>query len=299
MATPLVSGAAALVWTMSPAATYQQVAGLLKDTTDKVGTNPVTGQTIPYVNGRNDYFGYGRLNVGQAVRQAYPPSLTPVTDVQQFLLGGSVTQQERQVTLVNPSGQELYWQATVIQGAGWLGVDPAIGTAKYGSPGTLTLRASRGVLSPGIYTGKVRVQPLYVTGIPSLRHPGGVTCQRHPAPHLLARRLPGLVTRPVVRSSGRGQLGRGAAEPGGQSGAAGVLAFHCAVLRRDIQDNVGVGQRPGVLRPVRSGGNPASRRLPGDGRRAEQRDLRVGPGLAARPGRSGLRPAAGQPARSW
>jgi thermitase len=165
MAAPLVSGAAALIWTMSPAATYQQVADILKSTADKVGAYPYD------VKGRNDYFGYGRLNVGQAVRRAYPRSLTPVTDVQQFLLGGSVMQQERQVTLVNPSGQELYWQATVIQGAGWLGVDPAIGTAKYGSPGMLTLRASRGVLPPGLYPGTVRVQPLYVTGIPSFDIP--------------------------------------------------------------------------------------------------------------------------------
>lgn len=171
VAAPLVSGAAALVWTMAPAATYQQVADILKGTADKVGTNPQTGQPIPYFAGRNDYFGYGRLNVGQAVRQAYPRSLTPVTDVQQFLLGGPVTQQERRVALANPSGQELYWQATVVQGAGWLGVNPAIGTAKHGSPGTLTLGASRGALLPGVYLGTVRVQPLYVTGIPSFDIP--------------------------------------------------------------------------------------------------------------------------------
>jgi thermitase len=171
MAAPLVSGAAALVWTMAPAATYQQVTDILKSTADKVGTDPQTGQPISYVSGRNDYFGYGRLNVGKAVRQAYPRSLAPVTDVQQFLLGGLVTQQERPVALANPSGQELYWQATVIQGTGWLGVDPAIGTAKYDSPGTLTLRASRGALSPGVYLGTVRVQPLYVAGIPSFDIP--------------------------------------------------------------------------------------------------------------------------------
>lgn len=171
MATPLVSGAAALVSAMAPTATYQQITDILKTTADKVGTDPWTGQPIPYIGGRNDYFGYGRLNVGQAVRYAYPPALTPAAGAQMFLLGGPVTQQQRQVLLANPSGQALYWQATVVQGASWLSVDPAIGTAQYGSPGALTLRVSRGALPPGLYFGTVRVQPLYVAGVPTFDIP--------------------------------------------------------------------------------------------------------------------------------
>ena len=144
MATPLVSGAAALVWTLAPVLTPQQVADILKNTADKVGTDPQTGQQIPYVNGRNDYFGYGRLNVGRAVRQAYPPSLTPVVGLQQFLMDGATTQQERRVFLTNPSGQDITWQATVVGGAGWLSINPAIGTAKYTGPGALALQRRPG-----------------------------------------------------------------------------------------------------------------------------------------------------------
>ena len=141
MATALASGAAALVWTLQPAASYQEVAGILKDTADKVGTDPLTGQPIPYANGRNDYFGYGRLNVGQAARRAYPPTLTPITEIQEFLLGGSTTQQTRLLTLTNPSSQRLQWRATVVQGDAWLSVIPTSGIAEYGNPGALMLQS--------------------------------------------------------------------------------------------------------------------------------------------------------------
>ena len=159
MATALVSGAAALVWTMQPAATYQQVASILKDTADKVGADVLTGQPIPYINGRNDYFGYGRLNVGKAVRRAYPPMLTPITEVQAFLLGGPVTQQTRLLTLINPSSQPVQWQATVVRGDAWLSIGPASGIAAYGNPGALMLRTSSTALGAGLYFGTVRVEP--------------------------------------------------------------------------------------------------------------------------------------------
>ena len=159
MATALVSGAAALVWTMQPAATYQQVAGILKDTADKVGSNPLTGQPIPYINGRNDYFGYGRLNVGQAMRRAYPPTLTPITEVQEFLLGSPVTQQTRLLSLTNPSSQQVQWQATVVRGDSWLSIVPTSGIAAYGNPGALMLRANSTLLGPGLYFGTVHVEP--------------------------------------------------------------------------------------------------------------------------------------------
>ncbi len=159
MATALVSGAAALVWTLQPAASYQQVAGLLKDTADKVGTNPLTGQPIVYANGRNDYFGYGRLNVGQAVRRAYPPMLPPITETQEFLLGGTVTQQTRLLALTNPSSQPLQWRATVVRGSSWLSVAPASGSAAYDNPGALTLRVSSTALGFGLFFGTVRVEP--------------------------------------------------------------------------------------------------------------------------------------------
>ena len=62
-ATPLVAGAAALVLCARPDLSGAEVMELLRATADKVGTEP-------YINGRNDQFGHGRLNVLAAVQQA-------------------------------------------------------------------------------------------------------------------------------------------------------------------------------------------------------------------------------------
>jgi thermitase len=151
MAAALTSGAAVLAWTLAPAASYAQIADILKNTADKVGPYPYTG-------GRNDYFGYGRLNVARAVRWAYPPSLRPIADPQYFLLGAPVSQQRVRLPLTNPSDQPVTWQATVIEGTSWLSVSPTEGTATFTVPGALTLQAGPTALAPGHYDGVVRVR---------------------------------------------------------------------------------------------------------------------------------------------
>ena len=62
-ATPLVAGACALVISAKPTLREDQVRALITGTADKVGTTP-------YVQGRNDFFGFGRLNVLRAVQKA-------------------------------------------------------------------------------------------------------------------------------------------------------------------------------------------------------------------------------------
>jgi len=165
MATPLVSAAAALVWGMLPASTPDQVAAILRDTTDKVGTDPDTGTPYAYIGGRNDYFGYGRLNAGRAVRWAQAPALSTATTAVRFTLGGRVTSGNQVVELRNPSDQVVVWQASVVQGQSWLSVQPASNTTRYDYPSTVTLRAGPGLPANGVYYGLVRVQPVYPEGL--------------------------------------------------------------------------------------------------------------------------------------
>jgi thermitase len=152
MATPMVSGAAALVWTCMPTATRQDVINILKQTADKVGSYEYDEY------GRNPYFGYGRLNVGSAV--PLPSLSSSPSGTQHFLLGGTVQQASEQMSLINSSRCRATWQASVLQGADWLTLSAgsSSGTATSGAPGTLSFDVNSTTLSPGQYTGLIRVQ---------------------------------------------------------------------------------------------------------------------------------------------
>lgn len=165
MSTPMVSAAAALAWTLRPAATPDEVADILKSTADKVGTDPYTGESLSYATGRNDYFGSGRLNVENAVRWAYPPSISAASGDVSLRLGGAATSVTQTVEIANPSTQAVYWTASLVSGSPWLSLPAANGTSLYGTPAQLTLRADRLNLSPGIYVGIIRVESIYPTGL--------------------------------------------------------------------------------------------------------------------------------------
>ena len=62
-ATPIVAGACGLVLSANPGLTEAEVRAIIADSADKVGQ-------FPYNNGRNDFFGAGRLNVLRAVQLA-------------------------------------------------------------------------------------------------------------------------------------------------------------------------------------------------------------------------------------
>ena len=165
MSTPQVSAAAALVWTLSPASSANEVAEILKNTADKVGSDPYSGEALSYMTGRNDYFGSGRLNVANAVRWVYPQSLALAAGQVDMILGGSTTLASRSVAVTNPSAQSVSWQASLLSGSPWLSLSRASGASLYGSPAALTLTADSSNLAPGIYIGYVRVQPVYPAGL--------------------------------------------------------------------------------------------------------------------------------------
>mgnify|MGYP001571350404 CR=1 FL=1 len=68
MATPHAAGLAALIWSANPALTNAQVTYILTSTAEKVGP-------VGYVNGWNEYLGYGRINAAAAVWAAMPHHL--------------------------------------------------------------------------------------------------------------------------------------------------------------------------------------------------------------------------------
>ncbi|MBL4673896.1 MAG: S8 family serine peptidase, partial [Arenicella sp.] len=71
---PVVSGIAAAMLAVNPALTAAQVKAKLRDSADKIGR-------VPYVSGRNDFHGYGRVNMYSAllvVPDSNPPNPDPM-----------------------------------------------------------------------------------------------------------------------------------------------------------------------------------------------------------------------------
>jgi subtilisin-like proprotein convertase family protein len=73
-ATPLVSGAAALVKSANPALTALAIKGILQQTADKIEDDTIDPiynlAKGTYVNGFSEWFGYGKVNASRAVQEA-------------------------------------------------------------------------------------------------------------------------------------------------------------------------------------------------------------------------------------
>jgi subtilisin family serine protease len=57
---PIVTGVTALILEKNPNLTRVEVENILKNSSDKIGS-------IVYTNGRNDYYGYGKINLNKAM----------------------------------------------------------------------------------------------------------------------------------------------------------------------------------------------------------------------------------------
>jgi thermitase len=69
-AAPVAAGVAALVLSVCPELTWQEVRKILRDSCDKIG-----GPSVVYdSSGHNDHYGFGRVNAARAVREALASS---------------------------------------------------------------------------------------------------------------------------------------------------------------------------------------------------------------------------------
>jgi subtilisin family serine protease len=76
-AAPLAAGAAALMWSIDPALTPDQVLNILYETADDLGTH-----------GWDEVYGWGRLNIGAAAERAYQMSVAPEPGTLLLVAGG-------------------------------------------------------------------------------------------------------------------------------------------------------------------------------------------------------------------
>ena len=153
MAAPHVSALAALIWSLDPSLTRDQVRQIILDTADKVDS-----ATYPYVNGRNDYLGYGRINAHLALRRALPPVLTASPPQLDVALPAAQPTAIRSVWLTNQSLQATTWQAQVVAGGSWLTLNSSTsGALMYPSQAPLILAINATGRPPGLHVGVVRV----------------------------------------------------------------------------------------------------------------------------------------------
>lgn len=149
MAAGLVSGAAALIWSLNPDLSAEQVRQLLRQT-----ATPIAGNQLEV--------GSGRLDVHAALRKLLISDLRP--SPQEVSLVASTLSQPYTVTvrLENPSGESINWEAGLVGNPSWVklaGVGGGLvtGTVRYAAPDYLTFVISPTTALPGAYAATAQI----------------------------------------------------------------------------------------------------------------------------------------------
>jgi thermitase len=154
MATPFVSGLAALLWSLTPSFTVDQIANTIEAAADDLGAP-----------GKDDYYGYGRINAGRTLSSL---SLQASSAQASFLFGdnGGASSARSVVQVTTASPDSITWTATVSPPVAWLSIaPPASGmVSASSSPAQLTLVATRPA-ALGTYATTVIVAGTTSTGM--------------------------------------------------------------------------------------------------------------------------------------
>jgi len=128
-----VSGLAALIWSVNPSLTHDQVEGIIQDTAVDLGEP-----------GPDEYFGWGRIDASAAVR-ATPHYLGVEHDSLDFLVYDNSN--SRSETITNPGTNCSTWSITAT--VPWLSISPCEGY----TPSSVTVSIDVGSLPDyGVYT---------------------------------------------------------------------------------------------------------------------------------------------------
>ncbi len=140
MSAPLVSGLAALVWSMDGELSADQAEELMEANADDVGAT-----------GKDDYFGYGRINAWRTLQSLATLGLVPT---QVALIADDQTgplPKRSLVTLSTTSAHPITWTASITPTVSWLGIlPPASGSVSAAAAQSVTLVATRPV-TYGLY----------------------------------------------------------------------------------------------------------------------------------------------------
>jgi len=149
MASPHVAGLAGLIRALRPGWNREQVEAHLKATAAKVGNEP-------YVNGRNDYYGYGRIDAAAALWGLVSPPHLAASGSEWVIHAEPGEAVQASLTLTNTGTGTMEWRVDVQAGTDWLKVEPAGGTLAPNEQVTLNLAGAES-LPPGLYRGRFRI----------------------------------------------------------------------------------------------------------------------------------------------
>jgi hypothetical protein len=142
-----VAGLAALIWSVDPDLSNTQVESIIKQTADDLGAA-----------GRDDYYGFGRINARRAL-EATAPSLDTSASVS-FLADDLVTDSLSQILRIGDGAMygTLEWSAVENPDVTWLSIGPpTLGSASSSSPGELVVSVDKDVAGQGTYSTTIRI----------------------------------------------------------------------------------------------------------------------------------------------
>lgn len=150
MASPHVAGLAGLIRALRPDWDREQVEAHMKATATKVGGHAYDA------NGRNDYYGHGRIDAAAALWGLVAPPHLAASGTTWVLHAAPGQAVGASLTLTNTGTGAMEWHVEVQAGAAWLRVEPAGGILAPGEQVVLNLTGME-ALPQGLYRGRFRV----------------------------------------------------------------------------------------------------------------------------------------------
>jgi thermitase len=150
MAAAIVTGAAALVWSLNCCQTASDVRSLLRQTAAPIG-------------GSVNEVGDGRLDLHALVRRTLRSELRLSHTNLYFQADTAGSPYTATIRLTNPSGEAIQWEAALLDKPGWLHLAAAddggivSGESRYGQPGHLSFVMTPLTLTAGIYNARAQV----------------------------------------------------------------------------------------------------------------------------------------------
>lgn len=149
MAAPIVTGVAALIWSLRPNLQAEDIRSILKETATPLNLPP-------------EMVGTGRVDAYAALRRVLPGQLLVSKTFIESELSLGASPYVVNLRIENPSLEPVQWKAELPASTQWItftntSLNPNSGVVHYGEPAFLSLLISPALLPTGIHYGELNV----------------------------------------------------------------------------------------------------------------------------------------------